>query len=549
MSTLVEGLHPLWGRQYPHYVVSYTNEAIATPLASAQESHLRMKAFKAIDEIRKLEFFRTGPYRENIASQITLSMLKALLDMTKVPEQFYCMAEPDLISGCVSLMASVKPSPFQYEYGYICFRVLVIALNSCLLNHVGRLDETIARMGDVPMSQRLPIFWSRSSWVVQQECERNGYLATTFRGVSFGEHVLTQLLQLLNSDRKYFFLVLRMTSSLVLSGTMLVLFTHLSDTETRHSHYLEYFTKIIQPYTRIFWRYLLVMPVFGAEELIMFELHNHVATYARLKNDKPVDIEDSQTIVQTFNDRLGSSRHLNIVLAAALLRFVAPLVVPGYENLIPTTVRVCIAALWETTLHHGISNQTLRMAVSSFLLYLRDILKAVKPQHFAHQPWIWEIVDHVIEGEVLDLALRVFSTAPHYDPSDFEGTEGQLFSGAVEFYMALDELAPDPNLRLRLHDAGSLATWSKCYFYFHWHVSGPKNTSWDTSSSTHSVNWACSNIVAGVLSVLIGPGWKEFLDRMAGSCDNPRCPMPFGARWVCSECIDLMYCGSECLTS
>ncbi|KAH7335044.1 hypothetical protein B0J17DRAFT_630980 [Rhizoctonia solani] len=149
----------------------------------------------------------------------------------------------------------------------------------------------------------------------------------------------------------------------------------------------------------------------------MFDLHSRVAPHARLYNEKLVDVEDAINLVQAFNNRLQSSRLVSAITLAAMLRFVAPPVVPGCEVLIPTTVKLCV-------------------------------------------------VDHIIKGDVLDLALRFFSTVSEFDAKNLKGTEGQLFSSTIEAYIAVYELAPVPELELRFFEAGRLDAWSKCYFYF-----------------------------------------------------------------------------------
>ncbi|CAE6472353.1 unnamed protein product [Rhizoctonia solani] len=173
------------------------------------------------------------------------------------------------------------------------------------------------------------------------------------------------------------------------------------------------------------------------------------------------------------------------------------------------------------------------------------MLMALKPTQFNNQPWIWEVVDNVVGGDLLDLldlALRVFSTSSSFDPSDLQGTEGQLFSAIIEAYIAIAELAPNHAVMLRFFEAGCIGAWSKCYFYFR--VSGTENTFRDSFSSGYSINWACGEIIAGVFSVLMCSGWEGLLQ--LGSCNNPRCALPCYAPLICARCVDLGYCTLNC---
>ncbi|KDN40944.1 hypothetical protein RSAG8_07812, partial [Rhizoctonia solani AG-8 WAC10335] len=235
MSTpFADGSHPLWGRKYPEYTVSYTDEALTVPLSPTKEPRLRMKAFETIDEICKLECFRRVSLEETVAKSITLSMLTALLEMTNFPGHFRWMAEPRLISGCVGLMTSmalVLSNPFQYEYGYVCFRILALAVNACLLEHAGCLGGVMERMDTAPAFQRFSVFWEASARLIDQAHQGNERLASIIHRYMFDKLMLDQLLQLLNGDRKLFLVVSKMTGSLGISGVLYVLFRHLVATE------------------------------------------------------------------------------------------------------------------------------------------------------------------------------------------------------------------------------------------------------------------------------------------------------------------------------
>ncbi|EUC62647.1 hypothetical protein RSOL_424630 [Rhizoctonia solani AG-3 Rhs1AP] len=408
--------HPLWGRQYSQYTTSYTNEALSAPLISNREFHSQTVASETISYIRKLGISRTNAS----VDYITLPMLMDLHEEVRDPGKLRFMADPGLVSGCVRLMASVKPSALQYEYGYVSFRILVIALNACSMKHLGYLEETIAHMNSASLADRLSTFWGASSWLFYQKSRANQPVIPV--GL-VDEAVLDQLLNLLYHDEKLFLVVSKRTCSLGLSGLMSVFLTHATDTKSQDDHHKQ----VIRPYVRIFWRYLVVISNAEAEEIAIFDLQTRIAPLARLYHEKPVDVEDSVNLVRALNDRLASIRPASALIVAAMLRFVAPMVVPGCEELIPTTVKLCIEILWNS-LSSGTDAMYARQTVLNFLLYLRDMLMALKPPQFNHQPWIWEVVDHVIKGDVLDLALRVFSTVSGFNPSDLQGENTSFIS-------------------------------------------------------------------------------------------------------------------------
>ncbi|EUC55604.1 transmembrane protein, putative [Rhizoctonia solani AG-3 Rhs1AP] len=425
LTPLADMSHPLWGRGYPNYFISYTNEAFAIPPSPTKVPQMLMKALDTIDEICKLERLRGAAFEETIAKDVTLSMLTALLEMTKLPGHFRWMAEPRLISGCVGLMSSIKPSPFHYEYGYLCFRILALSVNACLIEHTGCLDKIIARMDNVPPLQRFSSLWDASAWLIDQAHNGDTRPASMIRLDVFDKLVLDQLLQLLNGDRKLFLVVLNMTGSLGLSSVFFILFSRLVATEITNGSQLEVdsevFVRIIQPYSRVLWRYLLVTPSSKAEEAAIIALHNSISAQARLNNDKPVDVEDSKNLVRIFNKRLGASQSMSTMWMLLMMRFVAPLVVQGCENLVPTTIKLSIELLWSSLLRGQNDMAVVGYSISGTLCYFRDMLQALKPRYFnpTHQVWTRQIVDHVIEGDLVELVLRAMLTSDRFDSKSY----------------------------------------------------------------------------------------------------------------------------------
>ncbi|CAE6521506.1 unnamed protein product [Rhizoctonia solani] len=543
LTPLADAPHPLWGRSYPTYLASYTNEALAVPL-SMEEPQLKILASKAIDEICKMEHSRGADFGGNIVKGVTLSMLTALLEMTKIPRYFRHMVEPRLISGCVDLMTSMKPSPFQYEYGYACFRILVLAVNACLLEGAGYLDVVIARMETELASQRFPVFWEMSAFLINQ-AHGNDIILAPMIPDAVDKLALGRLLQLLNSDRKLFFAVSKNTGSLSLPGLFFIIFRDIVATEIPPGYQVQedskVFVKLIQPYSRVLWRYLIVSPDSGNEEMLMANIHNDIAPYTRLNNDKPVDAEDARNLVQAYNERLESTSTIWMFI---IMRFVGPLVAPGCENLVPTTIKLCIELLWSSLLN-GHDMGAVRYSVGGVLCYFRDMVQALKPRYFipAHQTWVQQIMDYVIEGDLVDLVLRAMLTSLHF--GELSSVEGNLLSAAIEFILALEQLVPSQDFMFRLHDAGCFGDWTKYYFYFR--VCGTEAT-FCTFGRSDSTAWACGEIIAGIMEVILGPRWGELMCRLAGSCDNPRCPMPCDVRFCCVQCMDLMYCSVRCRT-
>ncbi|CAE6471632.1 unnamed protein product [Rhizoctonia solani] len=158
------------------------------------------------------------------------------------------MGEAKLVSGCVALMASAVPF-LQYEYGYVSFRILVLAVNSCLLKHAGCLNKTIAKMDTLPASSCLSIFWEDSAALVARECTGGKKLQEIIFAASLNTRVLHCLLRLLDADQKLFLVVSKIASSLGLSGLMFLFFKHLVVDQHRYTCNEDVLAQIIRPYS------------------------------------------------------------------------------------------------------------------------------------------------------------------------------------------------------------------------------------------------------------------------------------------------------------
>ncbi|KAG8747861.1 hypothetical protein FRC11_012210, partial [Ceratobasidium sp. 423] len=81
------------------------------------------------------------------------------------------LALPSLVAGCITLMSSVKPSPFYYEYGYLSFRLMVIGLTACLLKYGRYFFVTPEDTGNGSPIYYLKNLWERSAEIIGVEMQ------------------------------------------------------------------------------------------------------------------------------------------------------------------------------------------------------------------------------------------------------------------------------------------------------------------------------------------------------------------------------------------
>ncbi|KDN44353.1 hypothetical protein RSAG8_05617, partial [Rhizoctonia solani AG-8 WAC10335] len=143
---------PLWGLPLNEYVDHYQFENIKQRgrlnedpgFTSAREAADALSALARVGD--------GGGPNDSKALSISVNMqnLRAILKLVPYPRAYRSLARPAAIGGCIKLMSGIKldgrSSPFSYEYGYLCFRVLTIVLGICILDRSGLLDPSIRAM-------------------------------------------------------------------------------------------------------------------------------------------------------------------------------------------------------------------------------------------------------------------------------------------------------------------------------------------------------------------------------------------------------------------
>ncbi|KAG8689729.1 hypothetical protein FRC11_000941, partial [Ceratobasidium sp. 423] len=464
--SLNNGIHPHLGRHIPQYFDSYTNEAIAAPVVPSQETQLRVNAIKTINNLILLGRLQEGTMGE-LLNQVTLPLLLSVLELIKLPNEVKRLAEPKLVAGCVELMVSVE-HPFAYEYGYVCFRILNLALNACILKHTGNLNNTVTRLSLAPVAEANSIFWSESAEQVLLDLIREGEIGRALCLEITGS-VLNRLLDTLHVNQKEFFIVSRDIRSMGLSGLMLILrvLFQLQGVGMPMPVRVAMSNRLVQPYSRVLWRYLLVVPGFiDNEPQAIFQVHLQITSLAKFKDKHFIDVEDSRNLLQALNERLDRSPWIQFAEAVILLRFVEPLVVPGCEDLLPTLVERSIRIMWNSITKVEKEDAEPLTILGGYLLCFRDIFRVLKPRSFTHQPWIVSLVGYFIEGDLLELILRVAVTAPDFIPIR-RGPAEMLTVASVEVFEGLVELAPNPYVVQRLRSSDRFSDWFKYHDYFY----------------------------------------------------------------------------------
>ncbi|CAE6464783.1 unnamed protein product [Rhizoctonia solani] len=361
---------PLWGRPLNEYVASYQFEKtkqrgifnIDPPTTLTREA---ADALSALGGARD----GAGPSESALSIPVTIGNIQAVLRLIHYPRTYRHLAQPSAIGGCIKLMSSIKldgkSSPFSYEYGYLCFRVLTIVLGRCLLHRSDKLDNCILGIEqDVRMSPQRDIIQLFSHYVSISLCMelslKNQVQLDQILGWIIVERQPKQpplvtipdtelLFTILWDDRKMFFKALRSTYYPGISAVIFILW-HLSCREQNPNKIKFQSTAL----TEITFRYNLISTSDQKRALDFINMDrgttNRVITWER--DMKQVDLEDCRQVIGTYINRfepLNPTLYepISVLDGPIILRTVALFVTQGTEDLLPTILQVTVKHIWD----------------------------------------------------------------------------------------------------------------------------------------------------------------------------------------------------------
>ncbi|EUC55400.1 transmembrane protein, putative [Rhizoctonia solani AG-3 Rhs1AP] len=278
---------------------------------------------------------------------ITLSRLRLVLDLLRFPSEYESFALPRLVSGCIVLISSVKPSPFYYEYGYLSFRLMVIALTACLLHYGCYLNMGCEGTKNISPSNTLRNSWKDPATIISVEIQSTDAADTRLAGILdppprelwtaplLNQSELHSLLKILYEDRKHFTMAMKQTKSLGLSGVIDEV-----DHEKPSTGYFEL-------YILILCRCQLVASDFYLEPEVLRYMSpkpppSHT-TPGPQGNISLIDLEDSRCVIQAYTYFL--LLHIHVAL---LLKLVFPLVISGCQDLLPGMFGAAMRVFWNS---------------------------------------------------------------------------------------------------------------------------------------------------------------------------------------------------------
>ncbi|CAE6472335.1 unnamed protein product [Rhizoctonia solani] len=549
-------LHPRWGR--PIQLYSGTSHANQCTLSVDHE-------LAGLQALQKVSQFATEGYMstaENSEHNIDLSTLQSALLLTSDSATFRHLANPPVVSGCIQLMKTVNcqslgvASPLSYEYGYICFKLLVAALNSCLLRSWDMLDELLATRENLP-KHNVDIM------ILAKLCE--GVVRQIFLGENGGsdgwplgwsESVshrprkpllpksdISTLLDLVWHDRNLFLPVLLRGDSTEwgLTGLFLFFLRYIArERNERNRAWKDINTRVYE----LALRYLLV--AHGSQrEPVLYIIDSTICSNRWPNTPKHIDEADSRMIATAFIDLMSkpdSSGFLHSRGPGVLLCLVPHCIDQRALDVLPVVLRSTIKYGWLRIINLR-NAEELKSFVSSFFGPLHILLCPPHdgpPRKLPAATIRTQIIDIFYDNDLLDLTARAII---QLDPKLTQIEE--VLRIITSFYENLAQFGATSDLESHFKDY--VPMWHRFNNHLHQVLTTCcTGTSTPAKSENQGHYYLCMRTWLEIAQYL---GLKNIIfanDKI--NCFSGRCPA-YGigsVRFGCAHCGNARYCDERC---
>ncbi|KAH7325371.1 hypothetical protein B0J17DRAFT_682184 [Rhizoctonia solani] len=455
-------VHPRWGRPLDQYVHSLSSHSFPkrADWDTRTEGGVRHRAMMAIAEVCNMDSTSNSEHN----TKVTLSMLQSILDLAQSPATFAELGYPELVDGCLRLMLRVKylgvTTPFIYEYGYLCFRILTISLGVCFLQRTERFDAATARMQKEPEVEPLLILSEEVSRLVysflsdDEGTDRCDWMLglRDLKG-RFGPQQMpftalighTKLLSFLCSDQKHFSKALASICSPSLSGVVCLLWRYVrlcQDGIIEHND-----TNLDLKFCMMYHRYCLVAPAYEDDVLLLMYQRN--SPWWIQAHQSFIDIEDEREKFMIYNRRLAStSSHWlsqpSISLVPIMLQFLLSGVSDGVEDLLPRLFGLTIKRLWQARINNEGSGDRFLKIICDTMNYLGSGLYCLFEKSYSDQLVTSKIIDAFIQHDMFDFIVQtlfLLPMRPGHSPL-YEDPDAEFVRHAILFFELASRIIP-----------------------------------------------------------------------------------------------------------
>ncbi|CAE7232491.1 unnamed protein product [Rhizoctonia solani] len=427
----------LWGRPLSQYACTYS---LSSNIKAKHGSDSRIIASTSSMQIGELSHRIFTPDGSNIAQQISIQTLESVLKMAEDVETYQYFLPQRLIAGCIALMQRItvsgKSSPFSYEYGYLCFRIILFSLGTHLIYRSEKYRIMQRDMVQSPDVEFPLVFSHHVSQVVEKEfgaaaqrleCDSIlGWGSSDDPPVASREQVKV-LVEMLWDDRANLLKLLTSTYTPGLSGLSFLLWRYIYlDAFHNGSHDAKPDIPLIKRITEIHFRCMLVAtseqssPMLGIAD----ELYDLLGRTPGEGEKIFPRSEDSQMIFEAYIARLGplDTRIYfspNITFVTLVLELVVANMEPNLEGLFPTIFERTVQRFWNALIHQEEQNTLFIGTVGLMLEHFKSLLQPTSRTNTLGPSVQKLILGTFVRNNLLDL---VGSTLFHLNPNASEGS-------------------------------------------------------------------------------------------------------------------------------
>ncbi|KDN43452.1 hypothetical protein RSAG8_06041, partial [Rhizoctonia solani AG-8 WAC10335] len=563
--------HPQWGRPLADYIPVH-GEGVAMERL-AYDAEFEPIALKEIQKICRLAGDIDTIAKRDV-DQVTLSTLNTILRLSRSPLYLRHFESTPLISGCIKLMASVlisgKSSPFSYEYGYLCFKILTIAIGVCILARSHKLTPVVERMIGDKETPMLQIFSNEVSQVAKEEIEDaydNDVACDWLLGWAKAPERLQEpplasradiatLLNLLAGDCKAFMKAWSSTFSPRLSGVMFLLWRYVFNKCVAKSSPRPEVQ--LNPFCELIWRCMIMATTDEVDPLMyMFNTVQSAGadSWEKYCNTSAgrLDAEDSLTILNIFIMRMAPTNlerysRLGFAEMTALLRFIKRRVEPGCEDLFPQVFNMVLDRTWEAFDTRELDDGILIDAAGRTLMYLGNCMQILGGSYPYNPRVVMQVTAIFAEKRIFELVGRVvllmkYTVFPPGGSDPEAGRNGMFRVFSELLFEQVEQLVPESDLERAF--SYYVPEWLKINRHLitlRFRIETEPRPIWD-HYEVRGISWRDMAKCLGLERQI-----KAALES-GKSCCYARCPAPDGlggGELTCGLCFRPTYCSAQC---
>ncbi|EUC55286.1 hypothetical protein RSOL_107920 [Rhizoctonia solani AG-3 Rhs1AP] len=532
----------------------------------------RQLASAAVQRISSFAGDLEALYPMKVTQEVSLEMLHDVLIMSHDPETYNIFLYPGLASGCITLMTTMKngekASPFSYEYGYLCFRILLFSLGATLLSRLGDHDfkQAIKMMVDPQYDLCLlsDVFSVRVADslidIVPMAGQEVNCNCSWILGWSHHEshppcdRIISPerarvLIEMLWEDRADFLKVMSrtFTPGLAVLAFLNWQYACIEKKSANANH------DLLEHTNEIHHRCLLVAST--SQDNLMMRVTDQLYVLNGGKNLFQ-KLDDSRGTLEAYVLRLSSTNLLiygpvPIVMLSTLLEFVAPNLAMDVEDLLPSVFGATLRRLWESLRGEEFNYDPLVIGVALTFEQFKVMFKSFQERNIS-RPAIAKILEELFENSFFDLIASLFMLL-HPDAEGDRMVENTNFNLIQTTKAMVDELSmATPRELIETHFRNYALSYIKVYYHFDQLYSciDPKDRIEHPCPRGKHYK-ACLEMWADLV-VILGQDVTIMQVRQRSSvcmykqCQDPTGLSRLGAIYACPRCFISSYCSTRC---